>query len=37
MKEKNNSKKKSTAYNQKLMELIKKTAEKSNLKVPVNS
>ncbi len=34
---KNNKKAKSSAYNQKLLEVIKKTAAKSNLNVPANS
>ncbi len=34
---KNNKKNKSSAYNQKLLEVIKKTAAKSNLNVPANS
>lgn len=34
---KKKDKKKSTAYNQKLLEVIKKTAAKSNLNVPANS
>lgn len=34
---KTKEKKKSSAYNQKLLEVIKRTAAKSNLNVPANS